>query len=225
MDKHDLSEFEIRVLRTNTLSAEQLSNILRLLDTSYGQANHEYLKRSLDKLRYIALAMHKDALAGFAIGDTVLAKLPRLSGSQAVVLAGLSCIAPEYRRRGLFFELEKAACLENGIVVPGLRFLKCGRMAHPVSFRVMRKDPSVVPKLGVPLSEWHKEIGLRVAELYGVSINPDTFVVTGDGKPIGFPRLEYEVTDEEWQLFDSVDRNRGDSLLAMSWTPDAPEGW
>ena len=225
MDTHDLSEVDIRVLRTNTLSDGQFSNVLRLFDTSYRQANHAYLKRSLDKLPYIALAMHKDALAGFAIGDTVLAKLPRLSDSQAVALAGISCIAPEFRRRGLFFELEKAACFESGILIPGLRFLQCGRMAHPVSFRVMRKDPSVIPKLGVPLSEWHKEIGLRVADIYGVSINPDTFVVIGDGKPIGFPILEYEVTDEEWRLFDSVDRNRGDSLLAMSWTPDAPEGW
>lgn len=225
MDKSKLSEFDIRALRTNMLSAEQLLNVLGLFDTSYRQANHAYLRHSLDKLRYIALAMHKDTLAGFAIGDTVLTKLPRLPDSQEVVLAGISCIAPEYRRRGLFFELEKAACFESGILKPGLRFLKCGRMAHPVSFRVLRKDPTVIPKLDVPLSEWHKEIGLRVADLYGVSINPDTFVVIGDGKPIGFPRLEYEVTDEEWQLFDSVDRNRGDSLLAMSWTPDAPEGW
>jgi hypothetical protein len=30
---------------------------------------------------------------------------------------------------------------------------------------------------------------------------------------------------QEWKLFAGVDRDRGDSLLALSWVPDPPPGW
>ena len=84
---------------------------------------------------------------------------------------------------------------------------------------------NAVPNPSMPISAWHKEVGLRLADLYGVSIDPDTFVVIGAGEPIGYPLIEYDVTAEERALFAGVDRDRGDSLLAMSWQPDAPPGW
>jgi hypothetical protein len=50
-------------------------------------------------------------------------------------------------------------------------------------------------------------------------------VVVGKGKPIGYPKLEIIVDEKEWLPFNGVNRDRGDSLLAVSWNPDAPEGW
>jgi hypothetical protein len=47
----------------------------------------------------------------------------------------------------------------------------------------------------------------------------------GGGRPIGTPRIEIDVADEEWIPFRDVDRDRGDSLLALAWSPDAPPGW
>ncbi len=55
--------------------------------------------------------------------------------------------------------------------------------------------------------------------------DPDTFVVKGNGTPVGFFSMEISVTEDEWQLFNGVDRNNGDSLLCMGWYPDKPEGW
>ena len=101
----------------------------------------------------------------------------------------------------------------------------CGRMAHPASFRAMNRSPAVIPKHGVPLSDWQKEVGLCVAGLYGVNLDPETMVVIGSGVPIGYPIIEQDVTEEEWLLFKTVNRDRGDSLLGITWSPDAPEGW
>ncbi len=75
------------------------------------------------------------------------------------------------------------------------------------------------------MSDWHKEMGLRVAELYGVPLDPETLVVIGEGAPIGYPNLDCEVAEEEWVPFEKVNRDRGDALLGIFWVPDAPEGW
>jgi hypothetical protein len=225
INKHSFSDFDIRILRTQALTSDELAMVHQLFELSYRQANHSYLEQSFAKLRYLALATLGETAVGFAVGDTVESTLPRLKDPQIVALAGISCIAPDFRRQGLFTYLGGLAVSESGLFRPEARCLVCGRMAHPAGLRVMRRSPTLIPKYGAPLSEWHKEIGLRVADLYGANLDPETFVVIGNGTPIGYPRLEIDVTDEEWLPFEAVDRDRGDSLLCICWTPDAPEGW
>ncbi len=171
------------------------------------------------------MATVEGTLVGFAVADTVETLLPRMVDPQIVTLAGICCVDANYRRVGLFKKLEILAAGASGILRSGKRVLMCGRMAHPVSFRTMRGFPSVIPKAGIPPSDWHTEVGLKVAELYGVTLDPETFVVVGDGSPIGYPNLEYEVAEEEWLPFQAVNRDRGDALLGVFWFPDAPEGW
>ena len=218
-------QFKTRVLRTSELGRDDLETVHHLFDLAYLQANHPYLEQSFHKLRFLALAYDHDRPVGFALGDAVGTVLPRMSDSQCVVLAGICCIDPDFRRLGLFSFLESLAIRESGILQPGMRTLVCGRMAHPASFRMISKNPTVVPKAGVSPSPWQKEVGLHVAGLYGVPIDPETFVVLGKGKPIGYPKIKLEVLEEEWLPFAPVNRDRGDSLLALAWTPDAPEGW
>jgi len=222
---HDLSRFDVRVFQTASLPYDAKTLVHELFDIAYRQADHAYLEKSFKTFRHISLAMHGQAPAGFAMGDAVQTRLPRLDGLQTVVLAGICCIAPEFRRRGLFGHLEGLAIRESRLLKPGLRTLSCGRMAHPASFHRMNLNPTVIPKYGVALSDWHREIGLCVAELYGVDIDPETLVVIGSGRPIGYPNMEIDVAEDEWRLFKQVNRDRGDSLLGIAWTPDAPEGW
>lgn len=220
-----LQNLQTRVIRTSDLADADLNTIHDLFDLTYEQANHSYLDQSLKKLRFLALAHDQETPVGFALGDAVMTPLPRMAEPQCVVLAGICCIAPDYRRLGLFAHLESLAIRESGIPRPDQRTLACGRMAHPASFRIMRGNPTVVPKYGLSPSEWQKEVGLRVAELYGVNLDPETFVVLGKGQPIGYPKIEIRVEEEEWLPFRLVNRGRGDSLLAIAWNPDAPEGW
>lgn len=221
----DFKDVDTRVIPTDTITSDDLKMLYHLFDLSYRQANHPYLDKSLSKLRYVALATKGRTPVGFALANTIKTWLPRLTEPQVVLLAGISCVAPDYRRMGLFRGLESLAASASGLLTSGTRFLACGRMAHPASFRIMSQTPAVIPKYGAPLSDWHKEVGLRIAELYGVNLDPETFVVIGDGSPIGYPIIQYEVEDTERQLFKAVNRDRGDSLLGITWSPDAPEGW
>jgi len=220
-----IDDIETRVVQTNALAKDDLELVHQLFDVSYRQANHAYLEKSFSRLRYIAIATVGNTPVGFAVADVVETSLPRMSGPQVVNLAGICCVAPEFRRMGLFRRLEGLAADASGVSRAGKRVLVCGRMAHPASFRTISRSPAVIPKYGVPLSDWQKEVGLRVAGLYGVNIDPETMVVIGDGVPIGYPLIEQEVTEEEWLPFRAVNRDRGDSLLGITWSPDAPKGW
>lgn len=222
INKNDIN---FRVIRTNALKNDEREMVHNLFDLSYRQANHSYLEKSFSKLRYISLATFENALVGFAVADTIKTYLPRLADPQFVMLAGLCCVHSNYRRLGLFRQLESMAASAGNFVSPIGRFLACGRMAHPAAFRTMKINPSVIPKYGVPLSDWHKEVGLKVASLYGVNIDPETLVVIGGGSPIGYPNIDCDVAEEEWLPFKGVNRDRGDNLLGICWLPDAPEGW
>jgi hypothetical protein len=218
-------EISFRVIQTKELGHTDLSLIHDLFDHAYHQANHTYLEKSFSILRYIALAMVEKTLVGFAVADTVKTPLPRLPDPQIVTLAGICCIKANYRRRGLFTKLETLAAGAEGLFEHNTRVLACGRMAHPASFRIINRSPAVIPKFGVPLSDWHKQVGLKVAELYHVRIDPETLIVIGNGTPIGYPKMTSDVTEQEKQLFKNVNRERGDSLLGITWFPDAPEAW
>ncbi len=222
----DLGDFTFTVKEAAELTAADRATVHALFDVAYRQANHAYLDKSLGRLRYIATAMRGDTPAGFALGETRIMDLPRLPDS-LVTLAGICCIAPEFRRRGLFGYLERLA-LGAGFrpEYADRRRLACGRMAHPASMRTMGSMKSIVPRYGVEPTPWQQEVGAAVADAYGVhAFDPRTFVCIGAGTPIGYPVMEMDVTDDEWRVFAPVDRDRGDALLGIAWMPDAPPGW
>ena len=224
-NKPGIDDIQTRVIRTDALRKDDLKMVHRLFDLSYRQANHSYLEKSFSRLKHIAMATDGSTPVGFAVADTIETDLPRMTGLQTVTLAGICCVASDYRRMGLFGKLEGLAGSASGISRAGKRNLVCGRMAHPAGFRTISRSPAVIPKYGIPLSDWQKEVGLKVAGLYGVNLDPETMVVIGAGVPIGYPIIEQEVTEEEWLPFRAVNRDRGDSLLGITWQPDAPEGW
>jgi hypothetical protein len=222
--ERDRSGFEFGVAEANTLSGEERAELLRVFEANYSRANPAYLDRAFQGLRYVARAYQGGVLAGFALGETRLMDLPRLP-AQVVSLAGICCVAPEFRRRGLFGRLEFVALTAGEVPEPPRR-LGCGRFAHPAGMRVMSRNPTVVPKPGIAPTAWQREVGEAIAEAYRVhAFDSETFVCVGSGEPIGYPNIEFEVEPHEWEVFKPVDRDRGDALLAMVWGPDAPPGW
>ncbi len=220
-------ELEIRTIESARVGAADRAAMHGLFDACYRQANHAYLDKSYETLRHVALAWDGGRLAGFALAEHRVLNLPRLPGTH-VTLAGISCIDEAYRRRHLFITLERQAALAGGGGLKNARrVLGCGRMAHPASFRGMTRNPTVVPRPGVPPTPRQQEVGLAIAAEYGVrGFDPLTFAVRGSGVPIGYPVVEMsDIAPGEWEAFRAVDRDRGDSLLGIAWTPDAPEGW
>jgi len=220
----DLASFDFRVVEADQVSAQDLQKVFSLFEMNYRQANRAYLEKSLGTLRYLALAKHAGKTVGFALGESRFMDLPRLP-EQVVNLAGICCIAPQFRRRGLFGELERLTMAVTELP-PHSRRLSCGRMAHPAGMRVLVHHPTVVPKPGIRPSPWQQEVGQAIAGAFGShAFDPETFVCIGPGEPIGYPIIEFQVEPIEWEVFSQVNRDRGDSLLAIAWTPDAPPGW
>ncbi len=220
----DFSDLAFKTVPTREVTAADRKYMLALFDANYRQANHAYLEKSLQRLRYVSLAERDGEPAGFGLGDAVVVDLPRLA-RETLVLGGLCCIAPEFRRRGLFGELQRRSVLAAS-PPPSERILMCGRMAHPAALRLVAVNDSVVPKPGMAPTLWQQQVGQAVADVYGVeSFDSHTFVCKGTGRPIGFPVIEIDVEPGEWEVFRPVDRERGDSLLGIAWSPDAPAGW
>lgn len=220
------TDLDISVINGHDLSDTQIEEIMALFDQSYRQANHGYFLKSFDVMRWIALARDETGLAGFAVGDAVMASVPRMAEEQVVAMAGIACIDARHRRGGLFGRLALASIMESGLLEEDTRHLFCGRMAHAASYRAMtRAGRNVVPLAGQEMSEWHSEVIECVAALYGVDVDPLTGRVIGKGTPIGYPLLDYDATPEEEAVFAPVDRDNGDSLLTIAWRPEPPEGW
>lgn len=220
----DTSGFDFEVLETASLSARHRASLLDLFQANYRDANPAFLDKSLSVLRHVAIARRGRKAIGFALGESRRMDLPRLP-DQAVSLAGLSCIAPEFRRRGFFFGLSVRALARNA-PNEATRRLICGRMAHPAALRTFTRLAKTVPSPGIRPTAWQQEIGRTIADAYGVfDFDPETFVCIGDGRPIGYPRIDFEVEPEEWDAFTHVNRDRGDALLSIAWLPDEPPGW
>jgi hypothetical protein len=222
--ERDFSEFDFTVKESRALSEQERGELLRLFELNYRQANPAFLEKSLATLRHSAIAFHDGVAVGFGVAETRVMDLPRLP-AQLVSLAGISCIAPEFRRRGLFGKLELLA-FQAEAVPERPRRLACGRMAHPAAMRTIARFPKCVPRAGVRPTAWQREVGSTIAEAYGVrDFDPETFVCIGSGTPTGYPRIEFDVEPHEWEVFKPVDRDRGDALLAIAWVPDPPRDW
>ena len=216
--------FDFEILKCDALSATQREEILGLFEMNYRNANPTFLDKSLGRLRHVAIAYRDGVATGFGIGESRVMNLPRLP-DQVVMLAGLCCIAPDHRRRGLFRKLANLAAAATP-VPEAPRRLFCGRMAHPAALRGISSLAEVVPAPGVRPTPLQQETGKVIAEAYGVfDFDPETFVCIGGGHPIGHPNIEFEVEPHEWEVFDPVDRDRGDALLALAWLPTSPPGW
>jgi hypothetical protein len=217
--------FTLQKYETSSVPDDVFAAVQRVFAENYRDANLAYLEKNLGKLKYLAVARDEaGGVAGFALGELRVIDLPRLPGTP-VRLAGLCCVGANYRRHGLFGKLETLAI---GVAREGepRRILSAGRTAHPASFRGFYRNPAAVPRPGRRPTEWQKAVGTAVAEAYGSpGFDPETFVVKGSGVPIGWPVIEIEATPEEWEMFEHVDRTRGDSLLGIAWNPAPPEGW
>jgi hypothetical protein len=220
----DYSGVTFEVSEAEELSPAMRGELSDLFEGAYREANPAFLDRSLARLRHVAIAYNDRLPVGFALAETRVIDLPRLP-AQVVTLAGICCIAPKFRRRGLFLQLEFLAANEAPVPEAQRRLL-CGRMAHPAALRTIARLPGAVPQPGRSPTTWQQEVGAAIAEAYGVhDFDPRTFVWIGEGRPIGYPKIEFDVEPSEWEVFKPVDRDRGDALLGLGWAPDEPPGW
>jgi hypothetical protein len=217
--------FAFRTLSIDSLGAAERRLLSELFDACFDNADQAHLQRLLRRLRTVSVAWCGDKAVGFTMSDVRIMDLPRLQ-EQIVMLGGLTCVLSEFHRRGVMMELGRRNLLES---TPGWgqRTLICGRYVHPAVFRkVVGAGEWGVPRPGVRPTAWQQEIGIVIADAYGVEdFNPETFVCRGHGTPIGSPIIDLQLEPQDWEVFQHVDPDRGDSLLGIAWMPDPPAGW
>jgi hypothetical protein len=223
--ERDLPGFVFRTVPTDGLTTADRQLLAELFDACFRQANQAHLQKLLGQLRTVSVALYGKKPAGFTMSDVRIMDLPRLP-QQIVILGGLTCVAPEFHRRGLMMALGSRNFIESA---PRWRerALICGRYVHPAVFgRVVGTSERGVPRPGVGPTAWQQEIGKVIADAYGVEdFDPETFICRGPGRPIGYPIIDLQVEPQDWEVFRHIDRDRGDSLLGIVWIPDAPAGW
>jgi hypothetical protein len=218
-------EFAFRTMPIDSLTTTDRQMLSELFDASFRDANQAHLDKLLGQLRTVSVALCGKKPAGFTMSDVRIMDLPRLP-DQVVMLGGLTCVVPEFHRRGLMMDLGSRNLIET---TPqwGQRALICGRYVHPAVYkRVVSAREQGVPRPGVRPTAWQQEVGRAIADAYEVEdFDAETFVCRGSGRPIGDPIIDLQLEPEDWEAFRHVDDDRGDSLLGIMWMPDAPAGW
>lgn len=219
--------YNCRVIASTEVSEAELHAMGLLFSRCYRDADTSYLKKSLGPMRYVAVAENAQAeVLGFCFGDGRLADLPGFDTPQSVAMAGIGCIDESLQRHGLFQQLMMMAMTASGEVNPAEPLLFAGRMAHLITYRILAKmSDSTVPRVGLSPSVWHYQVGEAVAGLFQASLKPKSFVATGSGRPVGYPLVNIQASDDELALFADVQREAGESLLTMGWVNGAPEHW
>ena len=207
-------------------ASDQLRDVHRIFDLAYRDADHAYLDESLFQLDLVCLgrATDTDEVVGFALGGWRKLDIPRRP-AQVVKLAGLACIDPSFRRRGLASRLGELAIAGGDMAAEDCLF--GGRMAHPASYRQTSARLGTVPRPDRSPNAWQREVGAIVADLFGVTeFDPETFVCRGRSRSIGEPVIDIDVRPDEWTVFAPVDRAKGETLLGIWWGGDpGPPGW
>lgn len=222
-------EIEIKIVRAPTMTDADRAAVFELFDASYRQANHPYLQRSIDRIGLLAIGFRHGCPCGFSLSNCRWMDLPAFQEEQLVVLHGMRCVNPDLRHHGLSTRLSRAVEdeMKRGIrserPTPE-RELHCGRHGHANGTGGGAKRGSV-PRAGRTPTPWQQGVGLAVAEAFGSNLDPATFVCIGPGKPIGYPNEHFQATEAELQVWAPVNRDRGDNLLVMNWTPNPPTGW
>lgn len=218
-------EFVFRTVPIDGLTTADRQLLSGLFDECFHNANQAHLDKLLGQLRTVSVALCDEKPAGFTMSDVRIMDLPRVR-EQVVMLGGLTCIVPEFHRRGLMMELASRNLMESS---PrwAQRTLICGRYVHPAVFkRVVGARESGVPRPGVRPTAWQQGVGRVIADAYAVrEFHAETFVCRGSGRPIGDPIIDLQLEPEDWDVFRHVDRDRADSILGIVWIPDAPPGW
>jgi len=229
-----LGGIEIQAFRPRDLPGPERAALFDVFDATYEAPDHDYLRHQLEGFDGVALARDRGRVVGFTITDIRRLDLPVI-GPQVCSRAGLSCVLPEARRGGVMFSMASAALTRSLLEEGHSGFsLAVSRFATPASFNLVlrRHEGRPWPPADDPFALYDHPTSTQVAvartvaaDFGATGYDHATGACIGTGKPIGTPLVEPEVAPEVVERFEALDRERGDSLLWMSWFTPPPDAW
>jgi hypothetical protein len=176
-----------------------------------------FLSKQRDEWVLITRARENDRLLGFSF-----CTLERIGGTPCL-LVGLASVRRTAKRDTALKALMSDQYRRALLAFPDEDVLVGARFTDPAAFGAFRGLTDIVPRPGHRATGEERAWGRRLAKRFGAEgrIDDRTFVVVGDGNSSGcldHESLKPETVDAEVaELFSSLDRSRGDYLIAFGW--------
>ena len=176
-----------------------------------------FLSKQREEWVLITQAREGSKLCGFSF-----CTLERIGGTPSL-LVGVASVKRTSKREGVLRAVMADEYRRAVLAFPDEDVLIGTRLLDPAGFQAFKGLEEVVPRPGHKASGEERAWGRRLAKRFGAEgrIDDRTFVLAGDGSPGGV--LDYEALKPEAvepavaALFDALDRDRCDSLVAFGW--------
>jgi hypothetical protein len=148
--------------------------------------------------------------------------LERIGGTPAVLI-GLASVKRSSRRDSVLKAMMADQLRRAVLAFPDEDVLVGTRFADPSGFEAFRTLEDIVPRPGHKATGEERAWGRRLAKRFGIDADYDdrAFIAKGDGNPaciLDHGSLKPEGIDADVvALFEGVDAERGDSLVAFGW--------
>ena len=165
----------------------------------------------------VTRAREGNRLHGFAFST-----LERIGGTPCVLL-GLATVKRTAKRDTVLKALVGDQLRRAWLAFPDEDVLVGTRFVDPAGFASFKGLEDIVPRPGHKATGEERAWGRRLAKRFGAEgrIDDRTFVVKGDGNPpcvLDHETLKPEsIPADVAALFDTIDSDRGDSLIAFGW--------
>ncbi|HVE47041.1 MAG TPA: hypothetical protein VNA57_09895 [Acidimicrobiales bacterium] len=175
------------------------------------------LSKQRDEWVLVSQARDNGKLCGFSF-----CTLERIGGTPSL-LVGLASIKRGARRDSVLKAIMADQYRRALLAFPDEDVLIGTKFVDPAGFQCFRGLEDVVPRPGHKATGEERAWGRRLAKRFGAEgrIDDRTFVVTGEGDVCGafdHEALKPETVDPEVAaFFPSLDRDRGDYLIAFGW--------
>jgi hypothetical protein len=184
-----------------------------------GVAGYEVglLSKQRDEWVLVSQARDNGKLCGFSF-----CTLERIGGTPCL-LVGLASIKRGSRRETVLKAIMADQFRRALLAFPDEDVLIGTKFIDPSGFAAFKGLEDIVPRPGHKATGEERAWGRRLAKRFGAEgkIDDRTFVVTGDGSTCG--ALDHEllkpegITPDVAAYFGSLDRDRGDYLIAFGW--------
>jgi hypothetical protein len=176
------------------------------------------LSKQAESWVLITLARDNGKLKGFSFST-----LERIGGTPCILI-GVACTKRTSKRDSILKAIVTDQLRRSVLAFPDEDVLMGARFCDPAGFEAYKQLGDIVPRPGHKASGEERAWGRRLAKRFGIdsaAYDDHTFEARGDGTVacvLDHESLKPEaISPDVVALFDSLDSDRGDSLIAFGW--------
>jgi hypothetical protein len=209
---------QIETKDCTALSDSELAEMADICADAPSRYEAGLLSKQAEAWVLITLAREGRSLKGFSFST-----LERIGGTPCVLM-GLASVKRTSRRDSVLRAIMTDEFRRAVLAFPDEDVLVGTRFPNPGGFEAFKSLQDIVPRPGHKATGEERAWGRRLAKRFGIengTYNDRQFVVKGDGSypcALDHDTLKPDNLDSDVAaFFDSLDLDRGDSLIAFGW--------